>query len=393
MSCVEMKKAGIIGSEVAKYFYEQSVDDSHKYTCKKCQLVRMQSGTGYTSLIDHLHREHPSFIEEIVKFKSSNQSNIMTAFTNKTGENIYGWMEDVILNNLPFSYVTVPSVRKHSKLDPISLKTFYKAMNLTVKHVEKVVAKILPPTFGIMLDGWSHGTTHYLGLYAVISNEFNELLADPPKNIIKQGSEIILLSMGVIMDDWHENMGAESHYDYIKFIIADVYDRSLDAVLFLIGIFALCLLSYFSCIGDNVRPNHNLADKLKVPHVGCLSHRLALWVKYYLEPYEELLGAVNTLMSTLRTLKGSAKLSKLTRYVAMKRNTTRWSSTYNMLVRFNLIIEHIRQLAENDPVIESELNSVQTQEDSVGITCVELVNKYVFYYLMPKLFIFQVKID
>lgn len=231
-----MKKAGISGSEVTKYFYEQCVDDVHKYKCKKCTLVRTQSGTGYTSLIDHLHREHPGFVEEMVKSKSSNPSNIMAAFTSKKGTKIHGWMEDVIMNNLPFSYITVPSIRKHSALEPISLTTFYKAMNLTVKHVEKTIAKMLPPKFGIMLDGWSHGTTHYLGVYAVISYEFNELIPNPPKTLNKHGSEIILLSMGVIMDDWHENMGTESHFDYVKFIIIEVYGRTLDALLFLIGI-------------------------------------------------------------------------------------------------------------------------------------------------------------
>ncbi|KAE8958338.1 hypothetical protein PR003_g31979 [Phytophthora rubi] len=38
-------------------------------------------------------------------------------------------------------------------------------MEGVTKAVEKSIGEEMPEDFGIMLDGWSHGTEHYLAVY------------------------------------------------------------------------------------------------------------------------------------------------------------------------------------------------------------------------------------
>lgn len=133
-------------------------------------------------------------------------------------------------------------------------------------------------------------------------------------------------------------------------------------------------------LADNVTCNRNLADLMQIPHIGCYSHRLNLWVKCYTEQYEPLLGAVNDLMLKLRTLKGAAALQKAYddgeyKYVALHRNKTRWSSTFNMLQRFLKIRSVIERMREKD--IEDLLLKINELEN-ICIPCTNLYKMYVF---------------
>ena len=141
-------------------------------------------------------------------------------------------MEPVVMHNLPFNFVTYPSVVRLAKLKPISVNTLRKYIGLTVKAVEQNIALDLPPKFGLMFDGWSHQTDHYVAVYAIYSGELKNPAIDP-KTV--QTTTCVLLSMGVIMDDWHNDMSASSHYDYICWLLTDVYNRKSDDILFIAG--------------------------------------------------------------------------------------------------------------------------------------------------------------
>lgn len=223
------------------------VDDSKKsviYVCK-CGTEKKSHPNIYTNRIDHLKRDHPGFRLEVTNIKKQNpSSNIMAAFTCPSGVTIHSWMYDVITHSLPLDYVTKESIRDHSRLKSISVKTLKKYINLTGEAVERAIATKLPKKFGIMLDGWSHGDVHYLAIYSVSSAEFDDNPNfDPEKITVK---ETYLLSFGVIMDDWHTDMTAESHRDYVKFVIVDVYKKSLEDLLFLVGILTLgiCVIEF-----------------------------------------------------------------------------------------------------------------------------------------------------
>jgi hypothetical protein len=87
-------------------------------------------------------------------------------------------------------------------------------------------------------------------------------------------------------------------------------------------------------VGDNAPVNKSLADLLGVPFIGCASHRFNLACKRYLDPFETTLTKINDLMKTLSNIKQAGKLRKKTDLEPVKRNVTRWSSTYEMVKRF-----------------------------------------------------------
>lgn len=128
-------------------------------------------------------------------------------------------------------------------------------------------------------------------------------------------------------------------------------------------------------VADNVNCNPALADKLGIPHVGCYSHRLNLWVRNYLQPVEILLESVGDVMIKLRTLKCAAKLVKKTRLVAIKRCKTRWSGDFNMLERFLDLKLHINSIV--DPELAELMNIIVEVEKKLNVTVEQLVEKYI----------------
>jgi hypothetical protein len=97
--------------------------------------------------------------------------------------------------------------------------------------------------------------------------------------------------------------------------------------------------------------NTCLADL--IPMIGCASHRFNLACKKYLESREGVLQKIQALMTTLRQIKQAGKLRNKTDLEPVSRNTTRWSSTYEMVKRFFRLLEFIdatdEDLAANMP--------------------------------------------
>lgn len=89
-------------------------------------------------------------------------------------------------------------------------------------------------------------------------------------------------------------------------------------------------------VGDNCQVNKRLANNLRVPFVGCASHRLNLAVQQYIQKPEvqTSIQQVNDLMSTLRTGKIMSLLENYKLPKPELYNKTRWSSTYNMLKKY-----------------------------------------------------------
>ncbi|ETP50571.1 hypothetical protein F442_04153 [Phytophthora nicotianae P10297] len=89
-----------------------------------------------------------------------------------------------------------------------------------------------------------------------------------------------------------------------------------------------------------------------LPLVGCASHRLNLAIQQYISEHEALLCQVNELMTQLRTKKNSASLGEYTDLRPVKRNVTRWSSTFKMVkrfVEFKDAVKHVEAVDELMP--------------------------------------------
>ena len=121
------------------------------------------------------------------------------------------------------------------------------------------------------------------------------------------------------------------------------------------------MFSFHNC--NNAPVNKSIADLLGVPFIGCASHRFNLACKQYLDPFESALSKINDIMKTLCNIKQAGKLRKKTDLEPVKRNVTRWSSTYEMLKRFFEIKGFID---DEDPYLACNLPSGSTLIYKVG---------------------------
>ncbi|RLN61847.1 hypothetical protein BBJ28_00018746 [Nothophytophthora sp. Chile5] len=87
-------------------------------------------------------------------------------------------------------------------------------------------------------------------------------------------------------------------------------------------------------VGDNCSANLSIANKMGVLLVGCASHRFNVAINKLLVPYEDVIADMNALMVVLRQENKLAELKKHTELLPVKRNVTRWSSTFTMVQRY-----------------------------------------------------------
>ena len=92
---------------------------------------------------------------------------------------------------------------------------------------------------------------------------------------------------------------------------------------------------------SNLFSHVNVSHLCSKPLIGCVSHRFNIAVRAFLVPYEELIIKVNTPMGKLKNLKLAGKLRSFTELRAKQKNETRWSSTADMLKRYNEIQEYL----------------------------------------------------
>ncbi|KAE9255765.1 hypothetical protein PF004_g455 [Phytophthora fragariae] len=94
-------------------------------------------------------------------------------------------------------------------------------------------------------------------------------------------------------------------------------------------------------VSDNCAENRPLATRMGVSLVGCVNHLLNRPVQADVEQHEEDLATFQSLMVRLRMLKQSAQLRLKTRLRQVIRQYTRWSSTFSVMYRYCLLLEHL----------------------------------------------------
>ncbi|EGZ18221.1 hypothetical protein PHYSODRAFT_286047 [Phytophthora sojae] len=210
----------------------------------------------------------------------------------------------------------------YSSLDPISEETLRAGMDGVVVAVERSIASELPARFGIMLDGWTHASEHYIAVFACY--EVNGC----PKTT--------LLSMASLLDALDDDLSAQGHLEFLATMLPRDYGVQLAQCRFLVA--------------DNCAVNRRLATLMSVLLVGCASHRLNLAVQADMASHEQDLTAVQALMVKLRTLTKSAKLRSKTPLRPVIRQDTRWSSTFEMVRRYLQLLEFLD--AEDDDLMD-----------------------------------------
>ncbi|EGZ10352.1 hypothetical protein PHYSODRAFT_520761 [Phytophthora sojae] len=271
-------------SQVSGFYFRPCRDENDEVVLEyfrcRCGTVRKQTHrNGYSNLMQHIRREHPDY-ETVMLDATTAETVSLVNFVRHSALNLHGWMVWIVMCNLPLSFCESREARRYSSLDPISEETLRAGMDGVVVAVERSIASELPARFGIMLDGWTHASEHYIAVFACY--EVNGC----PKTT--------LLSMAPLLDALGDDLSAQGHLEFLATMLPRDYGVQLMQCRFLVA--------------DNCAVNRRLATLMSVPLVGCASHRLNLAVQAGMASHEEDLAAVQTLMIKLRTLTQSAKL-------------------------------------------------------------------------------------
>ncbi|ETM98195.1 hypothetical protein PPTG_24697, partial [Phytophthora nicotianae INRA-310] len=68
---------------------------------------------------------------------------------------------------MPTTAVDNLDTRMMSKWPPISIKTLQQCMETLAKNLRAAINMKTGKSFGLMFDGWSYGSMHFVGLYSV----------------------------------------------------------------------------------------------------------------------------------------------------------------------------------------------------------------------------------
>lgn len=240
------------------------------WTCKCGNKRKKLERGGWTNLEEHVLKQHPNYLCEMPSVIDKT-SRMKDYYVDAKTANLFGWIEWILSENLPFTFCEKKMTRKYSNLSPLSVKTLKKYMLLLASYVEKkIVTQELPNKFGLVYDGWTNKSTHFIALFAIYKCQNT-----------KETKQVLLAFSPMFVET---DFSAENHEAFINDTL-DSYGKSLDNVLF------------YTC--DNCSTNKKTANLSHVPMIGCASHRFNLAVEKCLVPYMPLLTGLHELMKVI----------------------------------------------------------------------------------------------
>lgn len=318
----------------------QPTEDSKVHTCLECSKiehnirnkVKFSIASGYNNAWSHVRNHHPNYSEVITAYvetkkKESPSAMMMNNFkVTKFSQDLYGWLQMIIMADNSFSIVENKIYQSFSKYGTISRPTIMKYLNLLHKKVLEKLSREVPEHFGAIFDGWTCDgpMEHYFAYFLVWSTN--------------TGYNKCLLTCDVLEKN---EAGAVR-------LSAENIVNQLTRKLILINK-NLSQIDYIG--GDNASVNIKVAKLINVPFVGCASHRLALAVKLLTDKNianRNVILKVHTLMKKLRTIINRSILREYTHLAPEIRNQTRWSSCYNMLIKYMSIKDCPTESYEED---------------------------------------------
>ncbi|POM58232.1 Hypothetical protein PHPALM_37149, partial [Phytophthora palmivora] len=139
----------------------------------------------------------PLLTEDEMEAASTAATGTLLPWVRQKASNRYAWLLWIIKGNLPFSFVEMETTRRYTNLPPVCKEILGRDMENVTKAVEKNIGAVLPDKFGAILDEWTHGTEHYMAVYACF--ELNGVRHCP------------LLSLAPIINGPDDSLNAESH--------------------------------------------------------------------------------------------------------------------------------------------------------------------------------------
>ncbi|POM80132.1 Hypothetical protein PHPALM_2068 [Phytophthora palmivora] len=196
----------------------------------------------------------------------------------------------------------------------MSQQTLYRGLENVTRHVEAAIKADMPKNYGLIIDGWSFNSEHYLAVFGCFE---------------KAGvAHYPLLAMAPLVNSSTDDHSAATHLTFLREMLMRDYNKPIEDCLFIVG--------------DNCYTNQRLANLLSVPLVGCASYRLNLELQNFFREASDDLDRVKSLMAKLKSLNQSAKLRFKTPLRPVLSQETRWNSTFCMIHRYFRLLEFIK---------------------------------------------------
>ena len=140
------------------------------------QTRKQKKGSGFSNLMSHLREKHDDWEQLYEDFKKNNPKTKKAPaghifFVNPKVVHLHVWLDWIVTDNIPIATVEKPTFRNYSNLEAISVNTFSKYLKLVEAAIDKKLQEELPAKFGLVIDGWTEGNTHFFGVYAAYAKD------------------------------------------------------------------------------------------------------------------------------------------------------------------------------------------------------------------------------
>ncbi len=270
----------------------------------------------------------------------------------------YIYRQLVIVRNIPMYSVEDELFREYDKYQERFRRQYFQDfMHSLVQVFKSKITNEMKMTRGAILHyGWTDSGTHYLRLFACYvwdPDTSTNSTSAPRKHTRTPILSMIPLAFKCDCKNDCACTAETSTWDAKTHVhrIREVFD-----------LFSIDISTWMSCqIADNNSINRSVARMLRIPHVGCMSHKLNLDVERMITLDLTLKTCMDTICDTMKfcecKLCHRALLRKLATLEPILSNKTRWSRKCLLLERFCRIFDSLRNvLLSQEPKIGNVLN-------------------------------------
>ncbi|RAW22335.1 hypothetical protein PC110_g21225 [Phytophthora cactorum] len=133
---------------------------------------------------------------------------------------LFGWMRWVVMCNLPLHFCENLESRRYTKLELIGQEQLRNGIQSVVRFIVGGVAAEMPAKFGLMLDGFSFDSEHYITVYGCYN--FNGK------------AQYSLLAMAPLVADPSTDRSVASHVAFLREMLTRDYSKRLDDCLLVV---------------------------------------------------------------------------------------------------------------------------------------------------------------
>ncbi|KAG3108935.1 hypothetical protein PI124_g14441 [Phytophthora idaei] len=168
----------VTNRDLCAFFFEPQGEGVHR--CKICGADGKQlPGTGYSNLLSHLSCSHEDFRAQYnAQNRGTDRPRQDFGFVSEAIYHRYQWLRWVVVRGMPLSEVDDELSRAMFKWQPTNSKAVKADMITVATKLGAVIAEEMGIVFGVMYDGWTHGTMHFVAVYGlyVVGGQLRQIL-------------------------------------------------------------------------------------------------------------------------------------------------------------------------------------------------------------------------